>query len=95
MIGLKFTDNNPFVDLDLFSIHYPPLTSVSDMCFTKSLKSNSSAIPLDFKFDSVIETCLKKLNFDTKSIITKNILGELVQIYKDGKVITLVLFYQD
>lgn len=68
MVSLNFTVSNLFVDLDLFSVHYPPLTSIRDTYVTKSLKSISSTIPLDFKFESVIETCLEKLNFDTKPI---------------------------
>lgn len=64
MCELKLTQNELLVNVDLFSAHYPPITTSTDNSFkVKLLESTSFAIALDLEIKQNIEKRLKKHRF--------------------------------
>jgi hypothetical protein len=87
MYELDFTAENLFVNLDLFSAHYSPVTVVDGNYDTKSLNSSCFTLPINIQLGSGIEACLKVWGLNMEAIK----MDDLIEQYRNQDVITFYI----
>lgn len=83
MYGFDITDSHLSVCLDLFSAHYPSITSINNYYVPKTLKSIYFDLSLDYTLENDIMFCLENLGFDIQADTTIELKTALINQYKD------------